>query len=354
MTGATPDAVTGDDTSAPLAAEPPAWRDPSLSSRVRAADLLSRMTLPEKLAQLGSTWVFQLLDGEAFDPAAAANLLGAGIGHITRISGAANVDARGAAVLGNAIQGWLLEHTRLGIPAIVHEEALHGLMAAGSVCHPQAIGAAASWRPELTEAMSRHIGRSMRARGAHQALTPIFDITRDPRWGRIEETYGEDPYLVMEMGLASVRGLQGEGVCRDRQAPGGSWGARGRHESRPRAHRPPGAARRVPAAFEAAVRDGGIRSMMHAYEDIDGVPCVASHELLTTILRDEWGFEGVVVSDYNAIEQLVDGHDLVPDLAAAAGLTLAAGTDLELPGTAAYGAPLAAAVADGRVRCLAR
>src|SRR5438045_623141 len=122
MTGGTQDALAGDDRDAPLtAAEPPAWRDPSLSSRVRAADLVACMTLPEKLAQLGSTWVFQLLDGEAFDPSAAANLLAAGIGHITRISGAANVDARGAAVLGNAIQRWLLEHTRLGIPAIVHE-----------------------------------------------------------------------------------------------------------------------------------------------------------------------------------------------------------------------------------------
>ena len=326
-----------------------AWRDPSASPRARAAALLGAMTLAEKLAQLGSTWVFQLLDGEAFDPIRAKVILAEGIGHITRISGAANVDARGAALLANAIQRHLLERTRLGIPAIVHEETLHGLMAAGAVCHPQAIGVAASWRPDLAEAMARHIGRSMRVRGAHQALSPIFDITRDPRWGRIEETYGEDPYVAMAMGVASVRGLQGEGIA-----------ATGKHLV---GHGlPEGGMNRAPAhigsremrdmfllPFEAAVRDAGLRSMMHAYEDVDGVPCVASRELLTTILREEWGFEGVVVSDYNAVEQLVDAHELVADLSTAAGLALTAGTDVELPGTAAYGAPLAAAIADGRV-----
>ena len=326
-----------------------AYRDPSLPVPARAADLLARMTVEEKLAQLGSAWVFQLLDGESMDPARADRVMGLGIGHITRISGAANVDAAGAARLANAIQRHLVERTRLGIPAIVHEESLHGLMARDAICHPQAIGAAAGWRPELLEAMARHIGAIMRARGAHQSLAPIFDITRDPRWGRIEETYGEDPYLATAMGLAYVRGLQGEGVV-----------ATGKHLV---GHGvPEGGMNRAPAhigrrelrdqfllPFEAAVREGGIRSMMHAYDDVDGVPCVVSRELLTTILRDEWGFDGVVVSDYDAVALLVEHHALVGDLGEAAARSIEAGLDVELPMTVGFGAPLAEAIVRGRV-----
>ena len=197
--------------------------------------------------------------------------------------------------------------------------------------------------------MARFIGRAMAARGAHQVLAPIWDITRDPRWGRIEETYGEDPYLVTAFGLAYTRGVQGEGVV-----------ATGKHLV---GHGlPEGGMNRAPAhigerelrdqflaPFEAAVREGGIRSMMHAYEDIDGVPCVVSRELLTGILREEWGFDGVVVSDYDGVALVVDHHGLVRDLGEAAARSLEAGLDIELPSTTGFGAPLAAAVASGRV-----
>lgn len=325
------------------------YRDPSLPAAERARDLLARMSLEEKLAQLGSAWVFEVLRDEQLDASRLGAVLGQGIGHITRISGASNTDAQGAARLANGIQRHLVEETRLGIPAIVHEEALHGLMARDAVCHPQAIGLAASWRPELTEAMARWIGRAMAARGAHQVLAPIWDITRDPRWGRIEETYGEDPYLVTAFGLAYTRGVQGEGII-----------ATGKHLV---AHGlPEGGMNRAPAhvgerelrdqflaPFEAAVREGGLRSMMHAYEDVDGVPCVVSRELLTGILREEWGFDGTVVSDYDGVALVVEHHALVKDLGEAAARSIEAGLDIELPRTTGFGAPLAAAVASGRV-----
>ena len=188
--------------------------------------------------------------------------------------------------------------------------------------------------------------------GAHQGLAPIFDVARDPRWGRIEETYGEDPYLIAALGVAYVRGLQ-EGAGAPVLATGKHMVGHGLPEggmNRAPAHIGPRELRDVYLwPFEAAVREAGMRSMMHAYEDVDGVPCVASRELFTTTLRDEWGFDGIVVSDYAGIDELVESHAIVGDLGAAAALALEAGIDVELPSTAAYGAPLAQALADGRV-----
>ena len=181
--------------------------------------------------------------------------------------------------------------------------------------------------------------------GAHQGLAPIFDVARDPRWGRIEETYGEDPYLIAALGVAYVRGLQ-EGAGAPVLATGKHMVGHGLPEggmNRAPAHIGPRELRDVYLwPFEAAVREAGMRSMMHAYEDVDGVPCVASRELFTTTLRDEWGFDGIVVSDYAGIDELVESHAIVGDLAAAAVLALEAGIDVELPSTAAFGAPLAA------------
>ena len=175
----------------------------------RVADLLGRMTPQEKLAQLGSVWSHELLQNDAYEATKVQARLAEGIGQITRIAGATNLGQREAAELANRLQKFLVERTRLGIPAMVHEECLHGLLARESVCFPQSINHAAAWNPELTEAMADRLGRELRAAGAHQALAPIFDITRDPRWGRIEETYGEDPYLVAVLGCAYTRGLQG-------------------------------------------------------------------------------------------------------------------------------------------------
>jgi beta-glucosidase len=333
-----------------VAAQP--YLDPALAVADRVDDLLGRMTLEEKLAQLGSIWVFEVLGGDRLDPGKAQERLGAGIGQITRVAGATSFAMPVVAALANEIQRFLVERTRLGIPAIVHEECLHGLVARDAVCFPQSIGLAAAWDPDLLEALASSFARQLRAMGAHQGLAPIFDVARDPRWGRIEETYGEDPYLIAALGVAYVRGLQEGG--------GAPVLATGKHMV---GHGlPEGGMNRAPAhigtrelrdvylwPFEAAVREAGMRSMMHAYEDVDGVPCVASRELFTTTLRDEWGFDGIVVSDYAGIDELVESHAIVGGLGAAAALALEAGIDVELPSTAAYGAPLAQALAAGDV-----
>ena len=320
----------------------------------RVAGLLGRMSLEEKLAQLGSLWSFEILDHGRFDAEKAGRRLGEGIGQITRVAGATNLGSVAAAELANRIQRFLVEETRLGIPAIVHEESLHGLLATESVCFPQSIGQAASWQPDLVEAMASRLGRELRAQGAQQTLAPILDITRDPRWGRLEETYGEDPYLVAELGAAYVRGIQGHG------GPSDMVYATGKHMV---GHGlPEGGLNHAPAhigprelndeflfPFEAAVCGAGLRSMMHAYDEIDGVPCVASRELFTTILRERWGFDGIVVSDYFGVDELITSHAVTDDLSEAAAMALEAGLDVELPTTRAFGAPLATALTSGRV-----
>ncbi|HEX7491346.1 MAG TPA: glycoside hydrolase family 3 N-terminal domain-containing protein [Candidatus Limnocylindrales bacterium] len=313
------------------------------------------MTPEEKLAQIGSCWVFELLTNSELDPTKASALLGRGMGQITRVAGATNLGMRGVAELANGIQRYLVEGTRLGIPAIIHEECLHGLLAFDSVCFPQSIGQAATWNPELVEAMAARLGRELRAAGAQQGLAPILDITRDPRWGRIEETYGEDAYLVAELGAAYVRGIQGTG------GPGDLVFATGKHMV---GHGlPEGGFNHAPAhigsrelvdeflfPFEAAVRAAGMRSVMHAYDDVDGMPCVASRALLTETLRDRWGFEGLVVSDYSGIDEIISSHAMTTDRSEAAALALEAGLDVDLPSTKFFGAPLAEALASGRVR----
>ena len=188
----------------------PAYRDPDLPVSERVEDLLERMTLDEKLAQLGSVWVFQLLEAGSLSPTKAEELMRNGLGHVTRVSGASNLDAVAAARMANSIQEFLVNETRLGIPAIVHEEICSGLMAHDSTVFPQAIGVASTWEPALAEAMADVVRVQMRAMGAHQGLSPVLDICRDPRWGRAEETFGEDPHLVATMGVAFVRGLQGD------------------------------------------------------------------------------------------------------------------------------------------------
>jgi beta-glucosidase len=332
----------------------PPYRDPALPVAERARDLLDRMTLDEKLAQLGSLWSFEVFDDTGLDPDRARERLHDGLGQVTRVAGATNLPPEQVAVFSNQIQRYLVEHTRLGIPAIIHEETLHGVMARDATCYPQSIGQAASWDPDLVERVAALIGRHLRASGASQALAPVLDITRDPRWGRVEETYGEDPYLVTELGCAYVRGIQ--------STPPGERPviATGKHLV---GHGiPEGGLNLAPAhigaralldafllPFEAAVREAGVGSIMHAYDELDGLPCVASRELLTTLLRERWGFEGIVVSDYLAVEHLLTLHEIVADLADAAAMTLHAGLDVELPATAAYGDPLRAALADGRV-----
>jgi beta-glucosidase len=330
-----------------------AYRDATLPVAERVADLLARMTPEEKIAQLGSAWVFQLADRDHLNPERAPELLRDGLGQVTRISGASSLDARAAAALANEVQRHLATETRLGIPAIVHEEICSGLMARDATIFPQAIGVASTWQPELMSALADAVRVQMRAIGAHQGLSPVLDICRDPRWGRTEETFGEDPHLVACMGMAFVRGLQSDdltaGVVATAKHFVGYGAAEGGLNWAP-AHLGERELRDVYLhPFEATVRTAGLRSVMNAYIELDGVPAAADRNLLTAILREQWGFAGCVVSDYFAVRQLVDFHRLAADAEEAAVMALTAGLDVELPGTQCFGDPLLNAVRTGRV-----
>jgi beta-glucosidase len=331
----------------------PAYRDPDLPVQERVKDLLDQMTLEEKIAQLGSVWVFQLLEGGVFAADKANELLQNGLGHVTRVSGASDLDAEGAARVANSIQEFLVNETRLGIPAIIHEEICSGLMARDSTVFPQAIGVACTWEPDLAEAMADVVRVQMRAMGAHQGLSPVLDICRDPRWGRAEETFGEDPYLVATMGVAFVRGLQGhrltEGVLATAKHFVGYGASEGGLNWAP-AHI---AARELHEVylhpFEAAVKTADLQSVMNGYHELDGVPCAADRGLMTGLLRNTWGFDGSVVSDYFSVRQLADYHHLTEDGVGAASIALTAGVDVELPSTDCYGGPLLEAIRSGAV-----
>ena len=329
------------------------YLDPEASTDDRVADLLARMTREEKLAQLGSAWAFSLLSGGEFSPEIAGGLLTHGLGQVTRIAGATSLRATQVVQVTNEVQRYLARHTRLGIPALVHEEVCSGVMARDATIFPQAIGVASTWEPEYNRRLADAVRTQMRAMGSHQGLSPVLDVVRDPRWGRTEETYGEDPHLVAQMGVAFVRGLQGaslsDGVVATAKHFVGYGASEGGMNWAP-AHIPPRELREVYLhPFEAVVREAGLASLMNAYHELDGVPCGASTELLDTILRREWGFEGTVVSDYFAVDQLHSYHRLAHDQSDAAVMALRAGIDVELPATDAYGQPLAQALDEGRM-----
>ena len=330
-----------------------AYRDPGLPIGERVADLLARMTVEEKVAQLGSAWVFQLADGTGLDVDKGAELLRHGIGQVTRVSGASSLVPRDAAILANSIQRHLVDGTRLGIPAIVHEEICSGLMSRDSTMFPQAIGLASTWQPELAAALADAVRIQMRAMGAHQGLSPVLDICRDPRWGRTEETFGEDPHLVARMGVSFVSGLQGDdltdGVIATAKHFVGYSASEGGLNWAPSHLGARELADVYLYPFEATVRSAGLRSVMNAYSELDGVPAAANRQLLTGVLREQWGFVGCVVADYFAVRQLADYHHLAADPVEAAAMALDAGLDVELPGTDCFGPPLLEAIRSGRV-----
>jgi len=329
------------------------YRNASVPIPDRIKDLLMRMTLQEKVAQLGSCWVFELQDDQSFSEAKASRLLGSGIGQITRVGGGSTLSPRASAQTANAIQSYLANHTRLGIPAIVHEECCSGYLALGATCFPQIIGLTSTWMPELAEAMTSVIRAQMRAVGAHQGLAPVLDVARDPRWGRVEETFGEDPTLAAQMGMAYVRGLQGPDSGQRIMATGKHFVSHAMSEGGMNCtpvHLGPREIRDVfLMPFEAVIREAGLASMMNAYSEMDGVVVAASRAIMTDLLRGELGFAGLVVSDYEAIRMLNDFHCIAPDLAEAARLALLAGIDVELPTTKCYGQPLLEALQAGRV-----
>lgn len=328
------------------------YKDPRQSTEARVNDLLGLMTLEEKVAQLGSIWVYEVLTNGDFDNGKAQALMELGLGQVTRLGGASNSEPRQSAVIGNRVQAFLVKETRLGIPAIVHEECCSGYMARGATLFPQAIGVASSWEPELAEKMAEVVRAQMRAVGAHQALSPVLDVTRDPRWGRVEETYGEDPYLVASMGVGFVRGVQGEsfkdGVLATAKHFLGYGLPEGGMNWAP-AHIPERELLEVFAfPFEAAIKEANLASVMNAYHELDGLPCGASRALLTGLLREKLGFGGLLVSDYFAVDMLKAYHYLTADPVEAACLALEAGIDVELPSTDLY-KHLVDAVKGGRI-----
>ena len=328
----------------------PDYKNPQLPVDRRVADLLSRMTIEEKVAQLTCLWGgrpqvgpqtdFSTDRGE-FSPAKAAQVMKYGIGQIARQR--ERKGPREAAVFANAVQKWLLENTRLGIPAILHDEILHGNMAQGSTSFPQPIALATTWDPEFVWKVFTAGALETRARGSEQVLGPNLDLARDPRWGRTEETYGEDPYLTSRMAVAIVRALQGPGPGVDENhviATAKHFTAHGQPESGTNIGPVNFSERALREyflpSFKAAVTEAGIMSVMPSYNEIDGVPSHANRWLLQKILREEWGFNGLVVSDYYAIPQMVDLHHVAADKPAAAKLAIEAGVDTELPDPDAF------------------
>ncbi|MEV4754205.1 glycoside hydrolase family 3 N-terminal domain-containing protein [Micromonospora sp. NPDC049559] len=334
------------------------WRDPRRSAAERAAALVPLMSLEEKVAQLVGVWVGADASGEGVaphqddmmrDPPRWSEVIRHGLGQLTRPFGTAPVDpAHGARSLA-ASQAQIVAASRFGIPAQVHEECLTGFAAWRATVYPAPLSWGASFDPELVEEMAGRIARSMRAAGVHQGLAPVLDVTRDYRWGRTEETIGEDPYLVGTIGAAYVRGLEEAGIVATLKHFAGYSASRGG-----RNHAPVPMGRRelaevVLPPFEMALRVGGARSVMNSYAEVDGVPAAADAELLTGLLRDEWGFTGTVVSDYFAVRFLETTHRVAAGGGDAAGIALRAGIDVELPTVDTFGAPLVAAVRAGEV-----
>ncbi len=329
------------------------YLDPGRPVFERVDDLMRRMTVREKIGQLGSAWVYQLTDDAGFSAEKAEQVCADGLGQVSRISGASAYTVAEAARIANEIQRYLISKTRLGIPAIVHEEICSGVMARGSMVYPQAIGVASTFDTDLNEALADQVRRQMRSTGSHQGLSPVLDIARDPRWGRTEETYGEDPHLVAAMGSAFVDGLQGDdlsdGVVATAKHFVGYGVSEGGMNWAP-AHIPDRELREVFLhPFEAAVATSGLRSVMNGYHELDGIPCGANKELMNDILRGAWGFDGIIVSDYYSVDQLAAYHGLAANEVEAAALALNAGIDVELPFTTCYAKPLATAIGDGRV-----
>ncbi len=331
----------------------PLYRDPDAAVDARVEDLLGQMTLEEKLAQLGCLWSTDLVGDGGLDPDAVAARMPHGIGQITRIGASTGLRPRESAAFMNAVQRVAVERTRLGIPIVVHEESVGGLCQRDATVFPQALALAATWDPALIERIAGAIRREMRAVGARLGLAPVLDVARDPRWGRVEETYGEDPVLVGTLGAAYVRGLQTDDLRHGVIATGKHFLAYAMSEGGRNwgpVQMGPRELREVYAEpFAAAIRDAGLAAVMNSYASVDGLPCAGSYQILTALLRDELGFDGVVVADYFSVAQLLDHHRVAADPGEAARRALTAGLDMELPATRFYGAPLKEEIAAGRV-----
>src|SRR5258706_10962858 len=323
---------------------PPPYKNASLAVDARVADLVARMTLQEKARQLDMYFGCEdLLDKNKnqtvdhhthakpdaiFDPQFAEKMLGnLGAGSIH--------DLYPRAKLSNCIQEWVIKSSRLGIPALFIEEGLHGYMDYGETVFPQSINLAATWNPELARRTGAAIAAQARANGVAMILGPVLDVARDPRWGRVEEDFGEDPYLTGQLGLAYVQGMQGDSLDTDHTviAEPKHFAGHGSPEGGLNMSPVHAGEREVRSimlkSFEPAVREGEAMGIMVAYHDIDGVPCTGNPWLLNKVLRDEWGFQGFVLSDLGAIRRLYDTHHVVDSSTNAVLLALNSGVDMQ-------------------------
>lgn len=327
----------------------PIYLDPKQSHEVRTEDLLSQMTIEEKAYQLSSVWVsldkdsgeFAPLQAEMMaSPEAMEEALRIGVGQICRPFGSRPIPPADGIKALNAFQKRIIGQSRLGIPVMAHEECLNGMVAETAVQFPNPLGLASTWDPDLTYRMAREIGSTLRSIGVHHGLAPVADVAFDGRWGRTEETYGEDPLLAGLLATAFVKGLQGaelqDGIIATlKHFAGYALSEGGRNFA------PANVGRRfledmVFPPFEMAIREGGALGVMNAYQDIDSEPAATSHWLLTEVLRDRWGFEGIVVADYFAVSMLMSLQRTAANPAEAAAQTLNAGLDIELPAPACY------------------
>ncbi|GAB3347254.1 glycoside hydrolase family 3 N-terminal domain-containing protein [Micromonospora halotolerans] len=330
------------DGSVPAQTVPDHDRSDGHVGEARVRELLGRMTIEEKVAQLVGFWekedgeAVAPLQGEFGDAVTLEDFARHGLGHLTRAYGTRPVDAADRAAWLWRFQRNLVTGTRLGIPAIVHEECLTGLSAWKAATFPTPLSWGAAFDPELVTEMAAAIGASMRALGIHQGLAPVLDVIRDPRWGRVDECIAEDPYLVGTLGTSYVRGLQSQGVHATLKHFAGYSASRAGRNFAPVHAGPRELADVLFLPFEMAIFDGNARSIMHSYTEIDGVPVAADPGMLTGVLRDSWGFDGTVVSDYYGVAFLNLLHHVAADHAEAAVQALTAGVDIELPTGDAY------------------
>ena len=333
------------------------WRDASRPIDDRVDALVAAMTLDEKVAQLYGVWVGASDEGgdvapyqhDLNDDVDLDGLIPSGLGQLTRPFGTAPVDAAVGALSLARTQHRIVAANRFGIPALAHEECLAGFAAWGATAYPVPLSWGASFDPALVERMARRIGEDMRSVGVHQGLAPVLDVVRDARWGRVEETIGEDPYLVATVGSAYVRGLESSGVVSTLKHFVGYSASKSGRNLAPVSIGPRELADVLLPPFEMAIREGGARSVMNAYTDLDGVPSASDRSLLTELLRETWGFRGTVVADYFAVAFLKLLHGTAGSWAEAAAGALHAGIDVELPTVKAFGEPLRRAVDEGVV-----
>ncbi|MBN2257052.1 MAG: glycoside hydrolase family 3 C-terminal domain-containing protein [Anaerolineaceae bacterium] len=322
--------------------------------QLKVDELLARMSPEEKIAQLQGIWYHELQTKGVLDDQKVATRLKHGIGQITRIGGSATHPPAEAAKIHNRLQRFLKEETRLGIPAIDHEECCVGAMFPGASIFPQIIGLASTFQPGLAKEMTCAIRRQMLAIGAREGLAPVLDVARDPRWGRVEETFGEDPTLVAQFGVEYVRGLQGEDLSQGVMATGkhfvGHSFSQGGLNCGPVHLGWRDLWNVYLAPFQAAIQDAGLATMMNAYPEIDGELVASSRRILTDLLRDQLGFDGPVVSDYEAVMMIHTYHNVATSRREAAVLALNAGIDVELPTVACYGEDLLEALKAGELK----